>query len=366
MKLLRIRRLSKFITNLEQPLQIKNQLNRAYVIFVLILICHVQGCVLFFVVNLDQLWVPPLDFGPLSTDTFDKEKGFAFQYFKMLYHSVLVYAMSDISVRTIEELVLVGLLIIVSAIVNAIIYGKFAVLTDELNRNTNALIDRLNLVNSVMSQQRMPMVLKTDVRVHILTTHRLKREQQELTEFEKTLSSGMRGLVRENLFAMTFKGSGMSRYLKSMLYMEEFNMHLFNVDLMLLGRPPLSVPSGSHKFELITHMLSKDIEIAFYEPDTKILIQGFRETDFMYFISEGICNVTTFDRNPETNHMEELLVRRLSVSDYFGEISIIHDSVRTANVFSINYCTLNKIGSKLLWEICAEHPSLRRVLMHRV
>ena len=48
----------------------------------------------------DQEWIPPLDFGTISSDAFSSEEGFMFHYFKMLYHSLLLYAMVDISVRT--------------------------------------------------------------------------------------------------------------------------------------------------------------------------------------------------------------------------------------------------------------------------
>ena len=45
--------------------------------------------------------------------------------------------MVDISVRTSSELILISFLIIISAIINALIYGQFAVLTEELKRNEN-------------------------------------------------------------------------------------------------------------------------------------------------------------------------------------------------------------------------------------
>ena len=41
----------------------------------------------------------------------------------MAYHSTLVYSMVDISVRTSDELILVAILILVSTVINAIIYG---------------------------------------------------------------------------------------------------------------------------------------------------------------------------------------------------------------------------------------------------
>ena len=140
MKLLRIRKIQTLISGLNQTSQIKNQLKRLYVIFLLCIICHIQGCIIYMILSEDQVWVPPLDFGKIETDVFDKSHGFMFQYIKMVYHSTLVYSMVDISVRSSKELALTSLLVIIAAIINALIYGQFAVLTEELKRDTNEFL----------------------------------------------------------------------------------------------------------------------------------------------------------------------------------------------------------------------------------
>lgn len=58
----------------------------------------------------------------------------------MVYHSTLVYSMVDISIRSKEELALMSVLVIIAAIINALIYGQFAVLTEELKRDTNEFL----------------------------------------------------------------------------------------------------------------------------------------------------------------------------------------------------------------------------------
>lgn len=63
-----------------------------------------------------------------------------FQYIKMVYHSTLVYSMVDINVRSNEELALMSILVIIAAIINALIYGQFAVLTEELKRDANEFL----------------------------------------------------------------------------------------------------------------------------------------------------------------------------------------------------------------------------------
>jgi hypothetical protein len=85
----------------------------------------------------------------------------------MVYHSALVYSMVDISARNPSELGFLSLLVIVSAIINAIIYGQFANLTEELKANSKEFVDKLNLVNQVMANESLPMEIKNDVREYI-------------------------------------------------------------------------------------------------------------------------------------------------------------------------------------------------------
>lgn len=81
-------------------------------------------------------------------------------YLKMVYHSTLVYSMVDISARTFTELIVFSSLVLISAIINAIIYGQFANLTEELKANSNEFLNKLNLVNSVMASEALPIEIK--------------------------------------------------------------------------------------------------------------------------------------------------------------------------------------------------------------
>ena len=50
MKLLRVRKLNTLITNLQQPVELKSQMKRFYVIFLLVVIAHIQGCIIYSIV----------------------------------------------------------------------------------------------------------------------------------------------------------------------------------------------------------------------------------------------------------------------------------------------------------------------------
>lgn len=61
----------------------------------------------------------------MKTDIWHEGKGTFYVYMKMLYHSALVFAMVDITPRTINEIIVMSVLIVAGAIITAIIYGLF-------------------------------------------------------------------------------------------------------------------------------------------------------------------------------------------------------------------------------------------------
>ena len=80
--------------------------------------------------DLDKSWVAPLDFGNLKTDIWYEGKTNTYIYFKMMYHSALVFAMVDIGPRSIAEIVVLIVLIITAAMITAVIYGLFGSYTE--------------------------------------------------------------------------------------------------------------------------------------------------------------------------------------------------------------------------------------------
>lgn len=102
--------------------------------------------------EVQQTWIPPLDFGTLSTDAFSPDRSFVFHYMKMMYHSTLTLAMVDISVRKENELLIMCGVLVIAAIINAVVFGQFAVLTEELKANTNAFMEKLSQINAVLNQ----------------------------------------------------------------------------------------------------------------------------------------------------------------------------------------------------------------------
>jgi len=176
----------------------------------------------------------------------------------------------------------------------------------------------------------------------------------------------MRALVRSKLFSRTFEDSSLARNIKISFYKEELAMYRLNDQLKKAGQPTISITTADDRFRQIVDLLGRDARMAFFDPDIKVIMEGFRETDFMYLVSQGACNVSVFDWQINKMRMEDIHVRSLKVCDYFGEISLVHDGVRTANVITTNYCSLLKISLVSLWELCANYPFFRKSLMAHI
>jgi len=96
---------------------------------------HTVACFLTFLVKLEKKWVPTLDFMFFGRkdwlNLFNEEKtNDRHFYLEMLYHSALTFSLVDISPRTVTEIFCCTFLMLISAMINAQIYGSFAVLQE--------------------------------------------------------------------------------------------------------------------------------------------------------------------------------------------------------------------------------------------
>jgi len=89
------------------------------------------------------------------------------------------------------------------------------------------------------------------------------------------------------------------------------------------------------------------------EPED-IIVEMFDDTDSMYFIAKGACEVTITDE--KKNQRKQCNLRP---SDYFGEIALIYGCKRTASVRSMKYSTLAKLEKSKYKEILIEFPELQ-------
>ena len=169
-----------------------------------------------------------------------------------------------------------------------------------------------------------------------------------------------------NIFSKAFRASKLSRFMKISLYKDWLEVMQLNRNLENSGSDKIDVIPVSDRYAAIIDKLSQETIMDFKVPDTQVVRQGYRETDYMYIISQGKCKVSVFDRSNKTGKMQDIDVRQLESNDYFGEISLVYDSVRSSTVTCTNYCTLGRIGLKTLHTLCANHNFVKHALLKSI
>lgn len=106
---------------------------------------------------------------------------------------------------------------------------------------------------------------------------------------------------------------------------------------------------------------NEKLGIMFTTPEIKIIEQD-EMADDMFFILKGDCIVDMLDYE---NKMHETM-RILVVSDYFGEIALLHQCPRTCTVISRNYNTLARLTYDRFRMLLHEFPSLKSSMLKKV
>lgn len=135
LKLVRILRLSRLIAYMNLNNELKMSLKLIKLLFFLILYLHCLGCLWFFIVKQNEIWIPPLDYIYLKTGLFGESQ--LYQYSLSIYHALLILGINDIGPRNTFQMIFICVMLIVSAIINASIFGNMTVLLQSLNHKAS-------------------------------------------------------------------------------------------------------------------------------------------------------------------------------------------------------------------------------------
>ena len=92
------------------------------------------------------------------------------------------------------------------------------------------------------------------------------------------------------------------------------------------------------------------------EPE-KLLVEQFEETDTMFLLAKGACEVSIVDEKKNKHKL-----KMMRPGDYFGEISLIYGCKRTATVKSSKYSTLAILKKAQYKEVLVEFPEMEEQL----
>lgn len=80
----------------------------------------------------NEVWIPEADFIYAETKLF--REGVAKQYLSMAYHAIMVFGINEVAPVEPLEVGVVVVIMVISAMVNAWIFGEMAVLVQEMDK----------------------------------------------------------------------------------------------------------------------------------------------------------------------------------------------------------------------------------------
>ena len=181
--------------------------------------------------------------------------------------------------------------LLLSAIINANIFGNMAVIIQDLNQKASRFQEKIDIANTSMKNIRLPIIIQNKVRDYLNYTQSNLETQRELEDFKTMISPSLKLEVTRHIFLQVLIGNP------------------------IFGNNPE-----------LNEMVIEKVSVNSYPPEALIIKQGDISTE-MFILSKGELAVSVRDE-----YNQKSFVRVLKSGELFGEVSLISDCPRTATV----------------------------------
>ena len=157
----------------------------------------------------------------------------------MWYHSALTLMLVEITARSESQIMCLIVVYIINAIFNAILFGIYFELLEEVRRRQNEFQLQLDNANTAMAVQgELDAEIKEDVRNYILQTHETKTLQLEEMAFQSSMPPSRNSainalnfmkLVKESANMINFRLMIRARYLNKLRLLQNSDLNDPNV-----------------------------------------------------------------------------------------------------------------------------------------
>uniref|UniRef100_K3X6M9 Cyclic nucleotide-binding domain-containing protein n=1 Tax=Globisporangium ultimum (strain ATCC 200006 / CBS 805.95 / DAOM BR144) TaxID=431595 RepID=K3X6M9_GLOUD len=257
-----------------------------------------------------------------ETKAQDSSKDPLHQYFASYYTSILVVMGQNIAIYDDNEYVFCILVMVMGAVLMAVVFGNVAILIANYYESQSSHQKKMEWLFASMNRMKLPNDLQ----------NRINDYYQAMWERHGTLDGAVTAFIPE-----------LSRNLA-------YEVELF-LRMDMINRAPIFQNCSAK----VVQELVMELELQVFMPGDYIVVRGEVGND-MYFVQNGVCEVTKdlvlqsgkslSSIIPDADsYANEIVLKVLGQGDYFGEIALLMNCKRTANVraqvFS-ELCTLTR------------------------
>jgi hypothetical protein len=143
---------------------------------------HVHACAIYYVVDSEHKWIPPSDQATLGTGIYTMND-YLYKYSTAVYYSLRLYTVRDIGPTVDAERMFFAIFAIVSAMINANIFGNIYVLISEMNARPNSYQSEHDAAITAMSSMKLPQDLQLVIKDFLVYTFNNKETPKQLQDF---------------------------------------------------------------------------------------------------------------------------------------------------------------------------------------
>ena len=302
-KMIRVLKVYDVISSLKVKEETKVAVQLVKILYLFVLNLHCHGWAWHYIVEQDESWYPPIEYWHGESVFYEGED--LFKYFNCLLHALLMFGGDDIGPATTFQIVWCWSWIFAGAMLEALLFGKFADLAMEMNKKENLKEEKQDMVNSAIKSLAIPEKLELKIEGYLAYTQSNLDFQHEFKLFYKIIPPSIRDKVIYHIFSETLK--------------ENFSIK-FN--------------------SLLIDNLSQRLKVHTYSPEEEIIVQGHYGEN-LFVIAKGECLVVVWDHLSINEP-----VRILKQGDIFGEVALIQNCKRTATVKTNNFSLVASLNKK--------------------
>jgi hypothetical protein len=279
----------------------------------------------------------------------------------------MVFGINEVAPVKPIEVVVVVIMMVISAMANAYIFGEMAVLVQEMDKKDIEFQESLDNANTAMHSLEIPDKIQDDIREYLMSVNEYKTQQSEMKDFMESISPSLESSVCKYIFFVAVNQNQLLHklmrqkdnldFIGKMKYKKNKDVYLYE---KIIKKKDLPVEAVNFYNDIISRM-----KIKFEEPEARIIKQNdsLQENNFLFFIERGGCIVQINDKDKMRNKSKK--VRGLYPGDYFGEIAFLYNSRRSTSVTSTNYTTLGRIAENDVKHLFETYPFLKQELIQR-
>lgn len=162
-------RFTRIISSLSFKEETKAVIKIVWFFVILFLYIHVISCVWFYVVNVHQVWIPPLEWLEYENSVFFLEETDT-QYMMVVYYMIACMGGNELGPRNPLECIIIVVLMLMAALINANLFGEMAFLATIISKKSTIYQGKVDTANTAMKNIHMDDESSGKVRMYFLFT----------------------------------------------------------------------------------------------------------------------------------------------------------------------------------------------------